>query len=60
MSTKRIVPAKLLRLKEILYNMVSQGRIDEDEAIDVLRKAGIARLPEGDGWIDEEGAIYRP
>lgn len=39
--------------------MVSQNRITETESLDVLRKAGLAKLPEADGWMDEEGSIYR-
>ena len=59
MDTNKIVPAQLLELKKILFNMVAQDRITEKEALEILRKAGFARLPEGDGWIDEEGAVYR-
>lgn len=59
MDPKRIAPARLLELKKTLYLMVGQGRMDEAEALSILRKAGFARLPEADGWIDEEGAIYR-
>ena len=48
----------LLDLKQALEVMVSQGRMEEAEMIDILRRAGLAKLPEGDGWIDESGARY--
>ena len=40
--------------------MVSQDRITEQEMLDVLRKAGLARLPNSSSeWIDEEGSTYK-
>lgn len=59
MKNQKIVPAHLLKLKEILFEMISQNRITEEEALDVLRKAGLIKLPEADGWMDEEGSTYR-
>jgi len=59
MKKKKIAPAHLLKLKEILFSMVSQNRIKEEEALDVLRKAGLVKLPEADSWMDEEGSTYR-
>lgn len=56
----KIISANLIKLKDILFSMVTQNRITEQEALDILRKAGLARLPESDGWIDEEGSVYRP
>ena len=57
---KYIPPVHLLKLKEILGNMVSQDRITEQEMLDVLRKAGLARLPNSSSeWIDEEGSTYK-
>jgi hypothetical protein len=60
MSTdKEIIPVHLLKLKEILSDMVTQHRITESEMIDMLRKAGLARLPNSSSkWIDESGATY--
>lgn len=48
----------LLDLKQALEVLVSQGRITEQEMLDLLLKAGLAKLPEGEGWIDETGARY--
>lgn len=48
----------LLDLKQALEVMVSQGRMEEAEMLDILRRAGLAKLPEGEGWIDESGARY--
>ena len=48
----------LLDLKQALEAMVQQNRMEEAEMIDILRRAGLAKLPEGDGWIDESGARY--
>lgn len=53
-----ISSAILLDLKVALEHMVSQGRMEEAEMLDILRRAGLARLPEGGGWIDESGARY--
>ena len=39
--------------------MISQNRISEAEALNILRKAGLIKLPEADGWMDEEGSTYR-
>lgn len=58
-SNRQIIPAHLLKLKEILSDMVSQHRITESEMIDMLRKAGLARLPNSSSkWIDESGSTY--
>lgn len=57
---ENIPPVHLLKLKEILGDMVSQDRITEQEMLDVLRKAGLARLPNSSSeWIDEEGSTYK-
>lgn len=53
-----ISPASLLDLKQGLEVMVLQGRMEEAEMLDILRRAGLAKLPEGEGWIDESGARY--
>ena len=54
-----IAPCALLKLKSILETMVFQNRISEEEMIDTLRKAGLARLPNSSSkWIDESGATY--
>lgn len=54
-----IPPVYLLKLKEILSDMVNQDRISENEMVDILRKAGLARLPNSSSkWIDETGATY--
>ena len=47
-----------MELKSSLELMVEQGRLEESEMLDILRKAGLARLPEGQGWVDESGARY--
>jgi len=58
-TDKEIIPAHLLKLKEILSDMVTQHRITENEMIDMLRKAGLARLPNSSSkWIDESGSTY--
>ena len=58
-ANRQIIPAHLLKLKEILGDMVSQHRITESEMIDMLRKAGLARLPNSSSkWIDESGSTY--
>ena len=49
---------ELIELKNLLETMVSQNRLSETEMLEILRKAGLARLPEGQGWIDENGARY--
>lgn len=55
----QIISAHLLKLKEILSDMVTQHRITESEMIDMLRKAGLARLPNSSSkWIDESGSTY--
>jgi|AOAMet1_18_M0_10_1038524.scaffolds.fasta_scaffold38174_2 ABC-type metal ion transport system substrate-binding protein len=59
MEKKKIASAHLLKLKEILFDMISQNRISEAEALNILRKAGLIKLPEADGWMDEEGSTYR-
>ena len=39
--------------------MLQQNRITEAEMLDVLRKAGLSRLPESSSeWIDEQGSTY--
>lgn len=38
--------------------MVQQHRITEREMTDLLIKAGLAALPQADGWIDEQGNKY--
>ena len=48
----------LLELKNSLQLMVQQDRIVEKEALEILRKAGLARLLHEDGWIDEVGNRY--
>ena len=54
-----IPPVHLLKLKEILGDMVKQHRISENEMVDILRKAGLARLPNSSSkWIDETGSTY--
>jgi len=58
MEKKKIASAHLLKLKEILFDMISQNRISEAEALNILRKAGLIKLPEADGWMDEEGSTY--
>jgi hypothetical protein len=50
--------AILLELKSSLEWMVETGRMEEAEMFDILRRAGLAKLPEGEGWIDESGARY--
>ena len=55
----QIISAHLLKLKEILSDMVTQHRITESEMIEILRKAGLARLPNSSSkWIDESGSTY--
>jgi hypothetical protein len=49
---------ELIDLKNSLEKLVSQDRLSETEMLEILRKAGLARLPEGQGWIDESGARY--
>jgi hypothetical protein len=51
---------ELIDLKNSLETLVSQDRLSETEMLEILRKAGLARLPEGQGWIDENGARYYP
>ena len=60
MSRDNNIPAvHLLKLKEILSDMVKQHRISENEMVDILRKAGLARLPNSSSkWIDETGSTY--
>ena len=53
-----ITSSILMELKSSLELMVEQGRLEESEMLDILRKAGLARLPEGQGWVDESGARY--
>ena len=53
-----MTPTLLMDLKVSLQEMVNQGRMEESEMMDILRRAGLARLPEGEGWIDESGARY--
>mgnify|MGYP000078041320 CR=1 FL=1 len=48
----------LMDLHSILSKMVSLHSIEESEMIDILTKAGLARLPEGQGWMDSTGSIY--
>lgn len=48
----------LIELKDILSLMVQQHRITEKEMTDLLIKAGLAALPQADGWIDEQGNKY--
>ena len=48
----------LLDLKRGLELMVASHRMEEAEMFDILRRAGLAKLPEGEGWIDESGARY--
>ena len=59
MKNNTMSSARLLALKTILTEMLHQNRITETEMIDILRKAGLARLPESSSeWIDEEGSTY--
>ena len=59
MQNNTMSSARLLALKTILTEMLHQNRITETEMIDILRKAGLARLPESSSeWIDEEGSTY--
>jgi hypothetical protein len=59
MKNKTMSSARLLALKTILTEMLQQDRITETEMLDILRKAGLARLPESSSkWIDEEGSTY--
>ena len=53
-----MTPTLLMDLKVSLQEMVSQGRMEESEMMDILRRAGLAKLPEGEGWIDESGSRY--
>ena len=53
-----ISTSTLLDLKQALEVMVSKGRMEEAEMLDILLRAGLAKLPEGEGWIDESGARY--
>lgn len=53
-----ISPALLLDLKQVLEVMVQQNRMEESEMVDILLRAGLAKLPEGEGWLDEQGARY--
>jgi len=58
-ANTQIISAHLLKLKEILSDMVTQHRITESEMIEILRKAGLARLPNSSSkWIDESGSTY--
>jgi len=59
MKNNTMSSARLLALKTILTEMLHQNRITEIEMLDILRKAGLARLPESSSkWIDEEGSTY--
>tara|TARA_B100000768_G_scaffold50313_1_gene49091 strand:+ start:887 stop:1078 length:192 start_codon:yes stop_codon:yes gene_type:complete len=59
MKNNTIASGRLLSLKTILTEMLHQDRITETEMLDILRKAGLARLPESSSkWIDEEGSTY--
>lgn len=58
MKTNSLSPSELLALKSILFKMLSQDRISEEEVIDVLRKSGLARIPNSESWMDETGAKY--
>ena len=59
MHNNTISSARLLSLKTILTEMLDQNRITETEMLDILRKAGLARLPESSSeWIDEQGSTY--
>ena len=47
----------MLKLSQITSEMVSQGRMTNDEAIELLAKAGLT-INENNVWIDENGSIY--
>ena len=57
MQLNTIIPAHLLKLSQITSEMVIQGRMTNDEAIELLAKAGLT-LNENNIWIDENGSIY--
>ena len=54
-----IAPTRLLSLKSILNEMVDLNQIEESKMINVLSKAGLTKLPNGEGWIDIHGAVYK-
>ena len=57
MQLSTISTSCLLKLSQITSEMVSQGRMTNDEAIELLAKAGLI-INENNVWIDENGSIY--
>ena len=53
-----ITSTRLMDLKSTLQIMVDKNLMEESEMINVLNKAGLSRLPEGEGWIDSNGHTY--
>lgn len=53
-----ISPTELMDLMRILGKLVDLNKIEESEMIDILQRSGLSRWPEGNGWIDSNGAIY--
>lgn len=57
MQLSTISTSCLLKLSQITSEMVSQGRMTNDEAIELLAKAGLT-INENNVWVDENGSIY--
>lgn len=57
MQLNTISTAHLLKLSQIISEMVIQNKITSDEAIELLAKAGLT-LNKNNEWIDESGSIY--
>jgi len=49
---------RLIEFKNVLDLMVQQQRITEEEALALLKAAGLAKQSQGESWIDESGAEY--
>lgn len=49
---------RLIEFKNVLDLMVQQQRITEEEALALLKSAGLAKQLQGESWIDESGAKY--
>jgi hypothetical protein len=54
-----IASCRLMSLHSILNEMISLNQIEETEMINILSKAGLTKLPNGEGWIDINGSVYR-
>lgn len=53
-----ISPTELMDLMRILGKLVDLNKIEESEMIDILQRSGLTRLPNGNGWLDSNGAVY--